>query len=136
MAGGLRAASGRPRPFWDRLRAMLVVSVIAGVISFLALLIYAGFLATRYFSVDRLPDEIHFATTPDGWRIALYRYRPGDRPGDHPGNGAGRPVAADPVLLIPGIGANRYNFDLNDQSSLARTLQARGYDTWVVEPRG
>ena len=104
---------------------MLAFSVIAGSIALLALLIYAGFLAARYFYVPRFPDEIHFATTSDGWRIALFRYRPAAN---------GQPVAADPVLLVPGIGANHYNFDLTDETSLARTLSVESIFLTVGEP--
>jgi len=99
--------------------------VASGPIIGLAILVYAGFLAARYFHVPRYPDEIHFARAGDGWRIALYRYR-------------AAPVARarPPVLLMPGIGANHLNFDLSDETSLVRYLSAAGYDVWVVEPRG
>jgi pimeloyl-ACP methyl ester carboxylesterase len=87
-------------------------------------LIYAGFLAARYFFVPRNPDEIHFATTSDGWRVAVIRYRPVG------------PPRQDPVLLVHGVAANRYNFDLTDDRSMARHLAARGHDVWLVELRG
>lgn len=70
---------------------------IGGFIAVLALLVYAGFLAARYFFVPRYPDEIHFARATDGWRIALIRYRPA------------APRGLPPVLLVHGIAANRYN---------------------------
>ncbi len=97
---------------------------IGGFIAILALLVYAGFLAARYFFVPRYPDEIHFARAQDGWRIALIRYRPAE------------PKGAPPALLVHGIGANRYNFDLTDDRSLARYLAEAGYDVWMVELRG
>jgi pimeloyl-ACP methyl ester carboxylesterase len=97
-----------------------------GIIAALAIVIYAGFLAARYFFVPRFPDEIHFATTSDGWRIAVVRYR-----------AVAAPIAkGEPVLLIHGIAANRYNFDLTDEQSLARFLAGRGHDVWLVELRG
>ncbi len=101
--------------------------VVIGSIAGLALLVYAGFLAARYFFVPRFPDEIHFARTEDGWRLAAVRYRAA---ADGPATGG------DPVLLVHGIAANRYNFDLTDDVSLARYLAARGHDVWVVELRG
>ncbi|RME25216.1 MAG: alpha/beta fold hydrolase, partial [Deltaproteobacteria bacterium] len=55
----------------------------------------------------------------DGWRIQLKRY-PGLRP----------------VLFVHGMGANSSNFDLNPKWSLARYLNDRGYDCWIVELRG
>jgi pimeloyl-ACP methyl ester carboxylesterase len=114
-----------------------VTTVLAVVVSGLALLVYAGFLAARYFFVPGYPDEIHFARTTDGWRIAVYRYRP-ERPLEsEPGSTNGAPPArAAPLLLVPGIGANHYNFDLTDETSLARYLSGRGWDVWVVELRG
>jgi pimeloyl-ACP methyl ester carboxylesterase len=107
---------------------MLALWIVVGSIAGLALLIYAGFLAARYFFVPRYPDEIHFATTSDGWRLALVRYRPVE-------NGAG-PPHGEPVLLVHGIASNRYNLDLTDDLSLARYLAGRGYDVWLVELRG
>src|SRR6476469_492518 len=98
--------------------------VLIGVISGLGVLVYAGFLAARYFFVPRYPDEIHFAATTDGWRLAVTRYRPAKAEG---------PLPSAPVLLVHGIAANRYNFDLTDDLSLARYLAARGYDVWLVE---
>ncbi|MSP63056.1 MAG: alpha/beta fold hydrolase [Myxococcales bacterium] len=101
-----------------------VATVIGAIIVGLALLVYAGFLAARYFFVPRYPDELHYARTADGWRIALTRYRPM------------KPGSPEPLLLVHGLGANRYNFDLTDDYSLARTLAAAGYDVWLVELRG
>src|SRR5579859_6558111 len=96
------------------------LAILVGSIAALALLAYAGFLAARYFFVPRFPDEIHFASASDGWRLAVVRYRPA------PANGT--PVRPSPVLLIHGLGANRYNLDLTDELSLARFLAARGHD--------
>jgi len=104
-----------------------VLAVVIGGIVVLALLVYAGFLAARYFFVPRFPDEIHFATTTDGWRLAVVRYRPA---------AAGQMPPGEPVLLVHGLAANRYNFDLTDNVSLARWLSARGHDVWLVELRG
>jgi pimeloyl-ACP methyl ester carboxylesterase len=103
------------------------VAVVIGCIVTLALLAYAGFLAARYFFVPRFPDEIHFATTSDGWRLAVVRYRPA---------AAVAPLSCEPVLLVHGMAANRYNLDLTDDMSLARWLAARGHDVWLVELRG
>ena len=69
-------------------------------------------------------DEIHFAITPDGWRLALHRYRP---------RGAGSGM---PVLLCGGYGCNRHFIDYDDTYSLARFLARQGFDAWPIELRG
>jgi predicted alpha/beta hydrolase len=69
-------------------------------------------------------DEVHFAATPDGWRLALHRYRA--RPG-----GSGMPV-----LLCAGYGCNRHFVDSDEPYSLARFLARQGFDVWPVELRG
>src|SRR5947207_1978541 len=72
---------------------LTVAGVLGGLIILLALLVYAGFLAARYFFVPGYPDEIHFARTTDGWRIAVFRYRPeGSPPGGGGAGGVGRPA--------------------------------------------
>ena len=70
------------------------------------------------------PDELHWATTEDGWELPLGRYR-----------ARGEVKFREPVILCHGMGANRFNLDLNERYSVARYLAARGWDTWVVELR-
>lgn len=91
-----------------------------------------GFLAwvhTRFWSVYYAPehgaDEIHFATTSDGWRLALHRYA--CHAPSH---------ARQPVVLCHGVANNRHAFDLDEQHSLARFLQSQGWDVWILELRG
>ncbi len=106
-----------------------IVEIVVWVIVCVALLVTAGYVAGRWFFVERVPDEVHNARTSDGWRIAVVRYRPNGPAGaTNPG--------AEPVLLVHGIAANRLNFDLSDERSLARFLADAGYDTWCVELRG
>jgi predicted alpha/beta hydrolase len=69
-------------------------------------------------------DEVHFARTPDGWRLALHRHRPRDG------------GAAVPVLLCAGFSCNRHFVDYDERYSLARFLARAGFDAWVVELRG
>lgn len=102
-----------------------VIWAVVGSLLGLGLLIYISFLAARYFFVPSYPDEIHFATTDDNWRISLTRYRP-----------AGPARQRYPVVMVHGLAANRRNFDLTEEISMARALAARGFDTWIVELRG
>jgi predicted alpha/beta hydrolase len=69
-------------------------------------------------------DELHFAPTPDGWRLALHRHRARDR------------SPALPVLLCGGFSCNRYFIDYDEHYSLARFLARAGFDAWVLELRG
>jgi pimeloyl-ACP methyl ester carboxylesterase len=69
-------------------------------------------------------DEVHFAETSDGWRLALHRHRP--RNG---GSGV-------PVVMCGGFSCNRHFIDYNDRYSLARFLARAGFDAWVLELRG
>jgi pimeloyl-ACP methyl ester carboxylesterase len=103
---------------------MAWLQIMIGAILGLAVLSYVSFLAARWFYVPRFPDEIHFGTTGDGWRIAVIRYRPN------------APARSLPVLLVHGLASNRYNLDFTDELSLARHLAGRGFDVWIVELRG
>lgn len=63
-------------------------------------------------------------TTQDGVALALYRYVP-----------AAFAEGQPPVLLVPELGFGRSLFDL-DGKGLARFLQARGREVFVLELRG
>lgn len=89
-----------------------------------AVMFWAAYLSGHWFLVERYPDEVHYAKTEDGWRIAVLRYHAENR--NH----------HEPVLLIHGLASNRLNLDLQDEISLARYLATAGYDTWLVELRG
>lgn len=66
-------------------------------------------------------DSTHYATTEDGWRLALHRYQGGD---------------GEPIVLCHGLGANAFNMDLGPANSLARHLERLGHDVWSVDLRG
>ncbi len=82
-------------------------------------------LLRRRYRLETPCDERRIARTPDGWDLALYRYRPRDLV---PGR--------EPVVLCHGMLSNRFNVDLDEGSSLARYLRGRGLDAWVLELRG
>lgn len=89
----------------------------------------AGVTATRR-ALGRLqlpfePDELHWARTADGWELPMGRYLP-----------LGPRAVKEPVILCHGLGANRFNLDLNERYSVARYLAKRGYECFVVELRG
>jgi pimeloyl-ACP methyl ester carboxylesterase len=82
-------------------------------------------LGAWLFRARRLPDEIHYAKTRDGWDIAFCRVRP-----------KGGPKRATPVILQHGLGACHRNFDLNDRHSLVHYLAQAGYDCFFPDLRG
>ncbi len=89
----------------------------------------AGWIAStraqRRLALPFAPDELHWAVTRDGWELPLGRYLP-----------RGERAAKEPVILCHGLGANRFNLDLDERYSLARSLAANGFETFVVELRG
>ena len=70
------------------------------------------------------PTVAH-VSTPDGARLAVYRYRP-----------AAPAAGAEPVLMVSGYGLNRHALDYDERYSWARGLAAAGFDTWLLELRG
>ena len=102
---------------------VVAIPLAAALLTLLALLLRAR--ALRALSLPFTPDELHWAKTADGWELPLGRYLP-----------RGERAAREPVLLCHGMGANRFNLDLNERYSLARHLAARGFETFVVELRG
>lgn len=70
------------------------------------------------------PTEVHYAETPDNWKLALQRYKPENLAPEK-----------EPILLVHGIGMNHFTFDLAKERSLAIYLYERGYDVWMLELR-
>jgi len=80
---------------------------------------------TRRYLMRTGEDEVLFAETRDGWRLALARRRP---------EGAARPI---PVLLVHGIAANRTSLDfVLERWSLSAHLAAAGFDCFALDLRG
>jgi pimeloyl-ACP methyl ester carboxylesterase len=67
--------------------------------------------------------EIGFVRTRDHWHLALHRY-------------GTTPSARHPVLLVHGLAANRFSWDLDEERSFATWLASRGFDVFVLELRG
>lgn len=68
---------------------------------------------------EQLPEH-HTVATADGAAVHLVRY----------------PAAGPPVVMVHGISSNHRTWDLDPEHSLARALQARGYDAWLLDLRG
>jgi polyhydroxyalkanoate synthase len=71
-------------------------------------------------------DELHYATTQDGLKIALWRYQPE----------SGEGIDSDPVILVHGLGSNNRTLALDEEFGVAQYLARRGFDCWAVDLRG
>ncbi|MFT5430946.1 MAG: putative alpha/beta hydrolase [Myxococcota bacterium] len=115
----------------DRCRLARVLSIVGQIL--LYSLAFAGVLwiydiLTRRLTYRPRPDEVHYVTTSDGWRLAVARFAP-------------EAPAPDrlPVIVCPGIGVNGAMFDYpgeGDDIPLIRWLNQRGWDVWLAEVRG
>jgi pimeloyl-ACP methyl ester carboxylesterase len=87
-------------------------------------------LARRWRLPEPAVERVVIELPTPGHHIALHHYPPET------------PRYEEPVILCPGLAANRYNMDFlddgrgRDRSSLARYLARLGFDVWVLEPRG
>lgn len=67
--------------------------------------------------------ELSTIQTDDGWSLAAHHY-PNTK-------------ANYPVILLHGLGTNRFNVDFVDpRLSLAKYLHRHGFDVWIIELRG
>jgi pimeloyl-ACP methyl ester carboxylesterase len=103
------------------------------VIIFWLLVLFAAvvlaFAHVRFWSfvyrVVAQQDELRFAPTGDGWKIALARRTPRG------------PARLPPVLLCHGLSANRGNLDFGlDRYSLSLFLAQAGFDCFALDLRG
>lgn len=69
-------------------------------------------------------ENTFFTVARDGWQLAIHHYQPHHQ------------TVVDPVLLVHGLGANRYNLDAPGRYSLARYLARSGASCFVAELRG
>ena len=93
-------------------------------LAILLVLFAAGCAIRLLYRAETSHDELHYAETPDGVRLALYRYKP-----------AGGGGALSPVILCHGFSSNRFTWELPGMS-MARFLAGRGHDVWSLELRG
>lgn len=87
----------------------------------------AGRRAKRFYGRLRFEtgeDERVTVNTPDGWELAMYRYR---------GRGEPKPF---PVVAGHGFAGSRLVWDLSPQTSLAQYLSSQGFDFYALDLRG
>lgn len=103
---------------------MWIVAAIA--VGLLLLVLALPRLVRRLYEPPRRYDDVLFAITDDHCRLPLCRYPPtGDTRRRHP------------VILCPGLGSNRFTFDVGPEApSLPVTLAEQGFDVFLVELRG
>jgi len=104
---------------------MTLVYAVAGFAFALWFGLFLRALIDSRLTLHTGADSIAFVPTSDGAKLAISRYVPATQ----------RPDEC-PVVLCHGFGANRFNFDFDEQLSMARYLRGRGYDVFVMEMRG
>jgi pimeloyl-ACP methyl ester carboxylesterase len=108
------------------MRAMPVAGIVllaVAALAALAVLHYAFW--SWWLAAPGGEDELLYASTRDGWRIALAHRRP---------HGVAR---LPPVLLCHGIAVNRQFLDFGvERYSLSAFLSRAGFDCWALDLRG
>lgn len=102
-----------------------VLSIALGSLAAFALLVWLLIWASvRSLGVSLAYDLEERLPTGDGSFIELRRLPAPEHA-----------LALPPVLLVHGLGANHRNNDLSEDVSLARFLQRRGHDVWLLTLR-
>lgn len=103
--------------------SLAAAALVLGVLAALAVAHYLFW--TAFLRVPTTEDELLFATTRDGWRIAVGHRRPR------------APARLPPVLLCHGIAVNRQTLDFGvERYSLAAFLSRAGFDCFAMDLRG
>lgn len=106
--------------------ALLVLGVLAAAALLYAL--WARWLVRRYRLPEPVGEQLSVELETLGHFISLIHLTPPRR------------QYREPVILCHGLAANRFNLDFHppgsDRLSLARALQRRGFDVWLLETRG
>ena len=98
---------------------------LAAAVALAALALLHTLFWARVYRLPPAHDELRFARTQDGWRIAIGRRVPRGQP------------RAPPVLLCHGLSANRGNVDFGvSRYSLALALAGAGFDCFALDLRG
>ncbi len=101
------------------------MSLLTAIAFLLLILCLMAWVLGSAYRINGREDEIHFAKTSDGYRIALYRYRPQTKIQNR-----------QPVILCHGLAGNHHIMDFSERNSLAMYLADLGYDCWAVDLRG
>ena len=106
------------------MHSWLVLAAIAVCVVFALAILHVAFWS-RLYRVVPAQDELRFAETKDGWRIAIARRAPRGQP------------RLPPVLLCHGLSANRGNLDFGvERYSISRALSEAGFDCFAIDLRG
>lgn len=97
--------------------------LLFSIVALIVLLLIMGNVWAKFITVGEYFDETHYFQTQDGWTLAIHRYKQPNK------------KFLEPIILCHGLGANRFNLDL-EELSLARYLRDRGFETFVAELRG
>jgi len=83
-----------------------------------------------------LPYRRHAVETADGHALGLFRLEGVGAPSGLPEAAACREAPRPPILLLPGVGANRFTFGVRAGEGLPWRLSKAGWDVWLGELRG
>jgi len=92
-------------------------------ITIIAIMLFAtpiSFVSADSNNLFSKNKETFFAPTPDDFEITLTRYV-GDK--------------ATPIIFIHGMGCNHWIYDVDKEHSLARYLNNKGWDVWLLDLR-
>ncbi len=102
------------------MRRCVAIILVVGI-SFLA-----GCSKEQLLFSRKLPlRKAYTIKTKDGWRLNIWHYPP-----------AKKGIKVNPVILCHGLSHNSSFWDLTEKTSLAKYLQAEGFDVWSVDLRG
>lgn len=100
-----------------------MITLIFIILAIAFVLLIHNYVVWRYFEIKWLPDEIHYITAEDGFHLTVSKRIPKVK------------KFKEPIILCHGLGANRYNLDINAEYSLAKRFVELGYDTYIAEMR-
>lgn len=81
----------------------------------------------KKWNIKESSTSVHFATTEDGWQVAISKYAANTKPAIK---------KKHPVLLCHGLACNRLAFDMREDFSFSKWLADQGYDVYAVDLRG
>jgi len=102
----------------------LIIQFVVWFVFILVAILCLSLYIRKLYALPFECDELHFARSADGLFLALYHLKPE------------KLKYEQPVMLMHGMGSNRYNLHFKKGFSLAEHLRGLGFDVWLPEMRG